>query len=84
METDAKHVVVPHDALSAEALANLIEDFITREGTDYGEREHTADEKRAAVKHKLERGTIVIVFDLESESASLVNADEWKSKPRRL
>ena len=83
MDLEAKHIVVPHDALSVEALANLIEDFITREGTDYGEREHTADEKRAAVRQKLAKGTIVIVFDLESESAALVNADEWKAKQPR-
>jgi len=76
MGSDDGHVVVPHSAISAEALANLIDDFITREGTDYGEREHTAEDKRASVRRQLERGKVVIVFDPESESVNLVLAEE--------
>ena len=32
-------IVVPHTELSAEALTGVIESFVLREGTDYGERD---------------------------------------------
>ena len=31
-------VIVPPDSLSAEALQGVIEKFVLREGTDYGEK----------------------------------------------
>jgi uncharacterized protein YheU (UPF0270 family) len=66
-------IVVPTDRLSREALDGLIEEFVTREGTDYGEREDTLDvEKKNAVIRQLERGEVIIVFDSESEMANIV------------
>ena len=65
-------LVVPIDRLSREALDGLIEEFVTRDGTDYGEREDTLDEKKNAVTRQLERGEVVIVFDSESETANIV------------
>lgn len=67
-----EHVEVPYDSLSAEALDGLIEDFVTRDGTDYGVREHSLAEKRASVMKQLERAEVVIVFDPESETATLL------------
>jgi uncharacterized protein YheU (UPF0270 family) len=65
-------VVVPVDRLSREALDGLIEEFVTRDGTDYGEQEDTLEDKKNAVIRQLERGEIVIVFDSESETANIV------------
>lgn len=78
MDSEANHVVVPHESLSIEALANLIDDFISREGTDYGEREHSAEEKRASVQRQLAKGTVLIVFDPESETVNLVRAEDLR------
>lgn len=80
MDSEAKHVVVPHASLSVDALANLIDDFISRDGTDYGEREHSADEKRASVQKQLSKGTVLIVFDPESESVNLVRAEDLRAE----
>ncbi len=76
MDSELSHVVVPHSSISAEALANLVDDFITREGTDYGEREHSPEEKRASVERQLAKGTVLIVFDPESETVNLVRAED--------
>jgi uncharacterized protein YheU (UPF0270 family) len=65
-------VVVPVDRLSRDALDGLVEEFVTRDGTDYGEQEDTLEEKKDAVIHQLDRGEIVIVFDSESETANIV------------
>jgi uncharacterized protein YheU (UPF0270 family) len=72
----ADYIRVPHTALSPAALQGLIEEFITREGTDYGEREHSLEEKRASVQRQLERGEAVILFDPQSESTTLVRREE--------
>ena len=68
-------VVIPHTDLSAEALRGVAESFVNREGTDYGERERTFDEKVADVMRQLEDGSAVIVFDAESETVGIVVAE---------
>lgn len=65
-------VQIPLDRLSPTALDALVEELVTREGTDYGEREHSLDEKKRAVLRQLSRGEIVLVFDAASESCNLV------------
>ena len=66
------YVLVPPDALSPETLARLIEEFVTREGTDYGLREYTLQEKTQGVRRQIDRGEVVIAFDIEQESATLL------------
>jgi uncharacterized protein YheU (UPF0270 family) len=65
-------VEIPLDALGADALRGVIESFVLREGTDYGEREATLAEKVADVRRQLERGEARIVFDPESESIHIL------------
>lgn len=87
-EPDApKGVELRFDQLSDEALRGLVEEYITREGTDYGysnapmgdaadpHAEWTLDEKVAQVYRQLESGDARIVFDLEQETASIVPAE---------
>ncbi len=72
----ADPVEVPHTALSAETLTGVIEEFVTRAGTDYGTHERTLEEKMADVRRQLERGEAVIVFDPESGTTSIVPSTE--------
>lgn len=65
-------VEIPRESLSPETLRALIEEFVTRDGTDYGAVERTLEEKVAAVERQLARGEVRIVFDPESESATLL------------
>ena len=67
---------VPVDSLSPEALEGLVEEFVTRDGTDYGLRERSLAEKKAAVLRQLQRGEIVIVFDPASETCNIVPKDD--------
>lgn len=64
-------VIVPHTALSPEALRGLVESYVLREGTDYGAREFTHEEKVAQVMALLEKGEARILFDPETESVTL-------------
>jgi uncharacterized protein YheU (UPF0270 family) len=69
-------VVVPHEQLGPEVLRAVIEDFITREGTDYGLHEHSLTQKHDAVLRQLQRGDAFIVFDGESESVTLLRRED--------
>ena len=69
-------VAVPHTKLSAAALRGVIESFVLREGTDYGERDVPHEEKVAQVMRQLERGEAQIMFDPETESVGIVVAGQ--------
>jgi uncharacterized protein YheU (UPF0270 family) len=65
-------VVVPHRDLDPDLLRAVIESFVLREGTDYGEKEFSLDQKVARVKLQLERGEAQILFDPETDSVAIV------------
>ncbi len=71
---------IPYQRLSPDALRGLLEEFVTRDGTDYGARERTLEEKVAAVRGQLERGEAVIVFDPTSGLCNIVPADALKTR----
>ena len=68
----AEPIEVPHTLLSPDALLGLVESFILREGTDYGAREFTHEQKVAQVMAQLDSGDARIVFDPETESVTLL------------
>ncbi len=65
-------VAVPHEELSEEALRGVIEAFVLREGTDYGERDVPHESKVAQVLRQLERGEARIMFDPLTQSVAIV------------
>lgn len=67
-------MVIPYRDLSDTALRGVLESFVLREGTDYGEREVSLDQKVAHVLRQLERGEAHIVFDAALESINIVVA----------
>ena len=69
-------VKVPYDQLSSEALNGVIEEFVTRNGTDYGEAQIPLETKIAQVLIQLKSKDAFIVFDHHSETATIVNKDD--------
>ncbi|MGC2028518.1 MAG: YheU family protein [Steroidobacteraceae bacterium] len=67
-------VTVPYTELAPDLLHAVVESYVLREGTDYGEREFSLAEKVAHVIGRLKRGEAQIVFDPETESVSIVSA----------
>jgi len=65
-------IEVTHTLLSADALRGLVESFVLREGTDYGAREFTHEQKVAQVMAQLDSGDARIVFDPQTESVTLL------------
>ena len=65
---------IPYQKLEPEILRAVIAEYVTREGTDYGDRVFSLDEKIAMVRSQLENGRARIVFDTESETCNVVPA----------
>ena len=68
--------IIPINKLSATALKGVIEEFITRSGTDYGTVEATMDTKFRQVKNQLKTGTAVLMFDDQTETTNIFLADD--------
>jgi len=62
------------DQLSPRALRGLVEEFVTRDGTDYGAVERSVEDKIARVEAQLASGDVRIVFHPGTESANIVLA----------
>lgn len=71
---DDNHLEINPDALSPEALTGLIEEFILREGTDYGRVEMTLEAKREQIRNQVKNGLVKIAFDTETQTTTLVPA----------
>ena len=65
-------VPIPYQELSAEALRGVIESFVLREGTDYGQHEKTFESKIDDVMRQLMRGEAEILWDPASETVQFV------------
>jgi uncharacterized protein len=65
-------VVVPYSELASDLLRAVVESFVLREGTDYGEKELSLEVKVARVISQLKRREVQIVFDPESETVSII------------
>jgi uncharacterized protein len=65
-------IVVPYTELSADALTGVIQSFVLREGTDYGESDVPFETKVMQVRRQLERREAEIVYDQNSESIGIV------------
>lgn len=65
-------MIIPYTDLAEDTLNNLIEYYVLREGTDYGEQEVTLLEKVAAVKRQLKSGEVVIVYSELHETVNLM------------
>ncbi|MCA6063289.1 YheU family protein [Thalassolituus marinus] len=64
-------LAIPYERLSAEALDAILEEFVTREGTDYGDYDYSLDDKKAHVQQQLRRGDAILLFDPVSQSCHI-------------
>jgi len=64
-------MLIPYDQLSAETLTAILEEYASREGTEYGDVDYSLAEKVAMLKEQLLRGDIAVNFDTQTETCSL-------------
>jgi uncharacterized protein YheU (UPF0270 family) len=63
--------IIPVHKLSPEALRGVIEEFISRNGTDYGAIESSRETNCRQVRQKLQTGSAVLIFDDELETTNI-------------
>lgn len=72
-------IEIPWDQLAPDTLQALVEEFVTRDGTDYGAEEVALMRKVEQVLKGIKRKEYVIVYDQEMDSVHIVTAVEWRS-----
>lgn len=74
-------MIIPHQQLDSQTLNNLIEYYVLREGTDYGDKEVSLANKVRHVMQQLEAGDIVIVFSELHQSINLMQIQQFAQLP---
>lgn len=72
-------MIIPHQQLDKDTLYNLIESYILREGTDYGEQEFSIESKVAQVNQQLKNGDAMVFFSELHESVTIISKNEFKA-----
>ena len=67
---------VPYQIIPEETLQNLVEEFVSRDGTDYGEYEVELSQKVDQVIALLKSGKAQIVYDEQYDTCSVVPSEE--------
>jgi uncharacterized protein len=70
--SDERRVDVPFTALSQAALLGVVDDYVLREGTEYGSADVSLERKREQVMKQLRSGEAVIVFDEVTETCTII------------
>ena len=71
-------MLIPWQALATETLTNVIESFVLREGTDYGEQEVPLAVKVEQIRQGLENGEWVLVFSELHETVTILPAAHFR------
>ena len=72
MTDDASGVEVPYSRIAPRLLRRLAEEFVTRDGTDYGATEKTLEAKVTDVLRQLRAGEAIVVYDAETSTTNIV------------
>ena len=74
-------MIVPWREVAPETLDNLIEEYVTRDGTDYGEREVPLAQRVTQVRQRLESGEAVVWFEEADESINILSREQVPDVP---
>lgn len=66
---------IPPERLTPDTLRAVIEEFVTREGTDYGHQDYHLAQKVARVRQQLSDGQAIIYFDERLQSIDIRRHD---------
>ena len=75
-------MIIPWKDLDSETLDNLIESFVLREGTDYGEQERSLKQKVEDVRRQLNSGDVVLVWSELHESINIMPRGQFRDEQR--
>lgn len=65
-------MIIPWQQLEPDTLQSIIESFVLREGTDYGEQERSLEEKVRDIHRQLASGDVVLVWSELHETLNIM------------
>jgi uncharacterized protein YheU (UPF0270 family) len=65
-------VEVPYEQLEPETLERLIEEFVTRDGTNWADQDGALEKKIGQVMAQLRNKKVRVVFDLTSQTTNII------------
>lgn len=71
-EQQEEGIEVPYQQISPEALQRMVQEFVTRDGADWGEAGCSLEDKVRQVQRQLQAGQVRVVFDLRTQTANIV------------
>ena len=77
-EQSMRWLRIPFEQLQADTLTAILEEFISREGTDYGLQEVSFEQQLEKARQSMLSGDVVIVYDSQLESCQLLKLDEYR------
>ncbi len=80
---EERFLEIPWERLTAEAMRAVIEEYVTREGTDYSANELPLEEKVRIVHKQIVSGRAVIVFDMIDQRCAIISADALRQFRRQ-
>lgn len=69
-------IIIPYKEFAPDVLQAVLEEYISREGTDYGLYEYTLEQKLEQLLNKIKRGQAHICFDEETQSCTILNKEQ--------
>lgn len=76
-------MIIPLEQLNAETLTAIIEEYILREGTDYGAIDASKNDKITQVKRQLEQGSAVLVYSELHESVNILPKEQFTQQEQQ-
>ncbi|GGD77026.1 YheU family protein [Lacimicrobium alkaliphilum] len=70
-------MIIPISELQQDTLEQIIESFVLREGTDYGEQEVSLAEKVAQIHQQLKQGEVLLVYSELYETVNIVPKEHY-------
>ncbi len=71
-------MLIPWQQLNSETLQRLIESYVLREGTDYGDEEVSLADKAKAVLQQIQQGQVLILYSELHESVDLLTRQQYQ------
>lgn len=65
-------MIIPIEQLDSVTLTRIIEAFVLREGTDYGENHFSLADKVEQVRQQLLKGEVVITWSEQHDSVNII------------
>ena len=75
-------MIIPYQELSADILYAIADEFVSREGTDYGMVEVSQQSKVEQVIRQIKAGEAFILYSELHESCTIISKQELQARQR--